>query len=203
MVDFGLKRNGSGYYDETPYKAVMGMPKPGEVWSTTQDKLFLVLKNHGQYCTTLALNETNRNNECLAITVEYPLYTNPRMLGYTFNTFFSEYIKRIPDDQFLNIMEEVGAGLGVTIKTVLATEADSTKDDWIRTLESDCERLRAERDKSREAEKLARAEMMVWKERAENLVPVAAPEAPDPSAEMYRKMYYELLDRIICRGNAG
>ena len=41
--------------------------------------------------------------------------------------------------------------------------------------------------------------MMVWKERAETVVPVAA---PDPAAEMYKRMYYELLDRIIGRGCA-
>lgn len=31
MADYGLKRNGSGYKDETAYKAFMSMAKSGEV----------------------------------------------------------------------------------------------------------------------------------------------------------------------------
>lgn len=204
MVDFGIKRNGSGYYDETPYKAVMGMPKAGEVWSTTHDKLFLILKNHGKYCTTLALNETNRDNECLAVTVEYPLYTNPAMLGYTFNSFFCEFIKRIPDEEYMVIMDEVSARLGVTIKRTIIAEKDETtqadREAWqdaMKQLENECEQLKEERNKIAEVERATRAEMMVYKERAESIVPVPA---PDPAAAMYKQMYYELLDRIITRG---
>lgn len=31
-MEFKMNRNGSGAYDGTAYKAMMGAPKPGEIW---------------------------------------------------------------------------------------------------------------------------------------------------------------------------
>lgn len=40
MRDEELKRNGSGYYDETAYKAMTAGPQPGEIWQGHNDRIY-------------------------------------------------------------------------------------------------------------------------------------------------------------------
>lgn len=197
MADYGMTRNGSGCWDDTPYKAVMGMPKAGEVWSSTQDKLFLVLKNHGEFCTVLGLNEYNRKNECLPVTVEYTLYTNPGMLSYLFNVGFAEYVKRIPDEEYLAIMDAVAEALTVTL--TVKTENDDSAAAEIRELQTRCAELAAERDKCKaEMHATQSAVKELQAERDTYAQKLATPENTAP--DMYKGLYYELLDRILQRG---
>lgn len=200
MADYGMTRNGSGYWDETPYKAVMGMPKAGEVWSSTQNKLFLVLKNHGEFCTVLGLNEYNRKNECLPVTVEYTLYTNPGMLSYLFNAGFAEYVKRIPDEEYIAIMDAVAEALAVTL--TVKTEADDSAAAEISELQARCAEIAAmaaELDKCKaemHAAQSAVEEVRAQRDTYAQKLATAENAAPD----MYKGLYYELLDRILQRG---
>lgn len=197
MADYGMTRNGSGYWDETPYKAVMGAPKAGEVWSSTQDKLFLVLKNHGEFCTVLGLNEYNRKNECLPVTVEYTLYTNPGMTAYLFNTAFAEYVKRIPDEEYMAIMDAVAEALAVTL--TVKTEKDDSAAAKISELQARCAELAAERDKCKaemHAAQSAVEEVRAQRDTYAQKLATPANTAPD----MYKCLYYDLLDRILQRG---
>ena len=114
MADFSMKRNGSGYYDETPYKALMGMAKPGEIWLTSQGKEYLVLKNHGQMSTVLALMDTSRDSDNVPVISRQMKYTNPAMVQYMFNANFGEYVKSIPDSDLQHILDAVAKKLGFT-----------------------------------------------------------------------------------------
>lgn len=124
MIEYDMKRNGSGYYDETPVKSgVLTGPQPGEIWETSQGKEALVLKNQGNFCVTLGLND-NQHQDTIEVVSRTVKHTNPAMLGYMFNNNFAQYVKNVPEETFLFIMEAVGERLGVTIK-VSRAEDDS------------------------------------------------------------------------------
>ena len=80
MTNVSMKYNGSGYYDETPYKATMQMAKAGEIWTSDTGKEFLILKNHGTLCTVLhLLNRVPRNStDSIEVLTEMPRWTNMR-----------------------------------------------------------------------------------------------------------------------------
>lgn len=70
MADYGLKRNGSGYKDETAYKAFMGMAKSGEVWTANNGReQVLILKNQGTFCNCLTLTDKSNDNQCIEIII--------------------------------------------------------------------------------------------------------------------------------------
>lgn len=123
MAEFKMSRNGSGYYDETAFKAMMQMAKPGEVWKyksasqKAKDKTFLILKNHERFCSALALFDDPDENCIEVATVGgLKLFTDVRMVQYIYNSELTEYIARIPDACFENILDEIGLMLGIQKK---------------------------------------------------------------------------------------
>ncbi len=117
MADFGLKRNGSGYYDETAYKAFMGMAKAGDIWTANDGREeVLILKNQGTLCNCLTLTDKSMDKQCIEIVSAGTMYTNPSMVKYLFNSRLGTFVQRLPADEFAKVMEAVEDALGFGIR---------------------------------------------------------------------------------------
>lgn len=215
MMEDDMKRNGSGYFDEMPVKSgFFAGPQAGEIWESTMGKEFLILKNHDGYCSTLALND-NPHPQTMEVVSRTLKHTNPGMVGYTFNNQLSAFVKTVPEETYLDIMQAVGDRLGVKIK-VSADAGEGTMD-----YRGECERLEILlekwQEKCREVEarwsevadenhdlKLKLAELgqdsNTWETIADNHV--KAYQAAEEKAALYEKMYNSLLDRLFARGEA-
>lgn len=112
MADYGLKRNGSGYRDETAYRAFMSMAKPGDVWTAGDGhKKVLILKNQGAYCNCLTLIDTHKHDRMMEIRSALVYHTDPAMLEYLFCDKLGAFVERLPADEFDRVLEEVEAAL--------------------------------------------------------------------------------------------
>lgn len=111
MADFGLTRNGSGYYDETAYKAFMGMAKPGDIWTANGGREeVLILHNQGTFFKCLSL--TDKAGDARCIEVDGAGYTNPGMVKYLFNQRLGRFVRKIPEGEFAQIRDAVEDALG-------------------------------------------------------------------------------------------
>lgn len=204
MENTSMKYNGSGYYDETPYKAYQNMntAKQGEIWETSLGKEYLILKNHGNFCTVLSLCDTSRNNECIEINSRALKYTNPAMVQYVFSTAFSEFIKAIPDDQYLAIMGKVAESLEVKINVIAAKE---NNDGEFKALEDKCRELNQKASDLETELKQCEWDKAVFESeniKLKNKLDNNNMEAVKAKAEtaFIQKMYDSLLDRFLGRG---
>lgn len=190
MENTSMKYNGSGYYDETPYKAYQNMNtvKPGEIWETSLGKEYLILKNHGNFCTVLCLCDTNRNNECIEIVSRSIRYTNPAMVQYVFNTAFNEFIKAIHDDQYLDIMGMVAAALEVKINV---TAVSYSNEGEFKALEAKCRELNDQRTSMKDSMEQYEIDMALMAEECNSLRTKLA---------CFKELYDSLLDRYLGRG---
>lgn len=128
MADYGLKRNGSGYYDETAYKAFMGMAKAGDIWSANDGREdVLILKNQGTFCNCLTLTLKSEDKQCIEIKGPYPhpRHTNPGMVKYLFHSRLGRFIGRLPEIEFDAVREAVEDAMGFAGKVV---EVDKRKE---------------------------------------------------------------------------
>ena len=113
MADYGMKRNGSGYYDPTAYAAMIGMAKPGEIWETNNGKkLVLILKNHdhGNFCNCLTLTDKVEDKYCMEVRGKY---TNPGMVQYLYNDYLSSWVTTLTPAEFENVRCAVSNALGL------------------------------------------------------------------------------------------
>ena len=106
MADYGMAYNGSGYVDSTAYRAIMGAPKPGDIW-TEGDKLILILKNQGAFCNVLMLREESVHSRMIEIVSGKRFYTDPAMLKFTFCERMGQYVQRLPKEVFEDVLKHV------------------------------------------------------------------------------------------------
>lgn len=119
MADFGLKRNGSGYRDDTAYKAFMNMAKSGEVWTANDGREHvLILKNQGTFCNCLTLTDNDRNEDNMEIVSAGRMYTNPGMVKYLFNSRLGAFVQKLPATEFAKVVEAVEDALNINRKRV-------------------------------------------------------------------------------------
>ena len=192
MAMFSMKYNASGNYDGTAYNAMMDMAKPGEIWTSNIGKEFLILKNHGTFCSVLNLKDEQPRNtdDCIEVISRQVRWTNTAMVGYLFNQTLCEYVKTIPEEEFTAIMEDVAARLGVTItlqkEEVPAPELEAMK------VKHACEMERMEKALAESKEKCDAYE--------KRMIEMNGRTQADPAAAVYKQLYHELLDRIIAGG---
>lgn len=119
MVDFKMTHNGSGYYDETAYKGVNEMAKPGEVWSyltnTGLKKYVLIIANHGTFCTALNLVDDDSCESVEICEIDYIMkYTDPRMLQYIYNSNLIRPYHAMCDEKFNEILNDISSALNIS-----------------------------------------------------------------------------------------
>jgi hypothetical protein len=115
MADYGMCYNGSGYKDETAYKAIMGAAKPGDVW-TEGEKLVLILKNQGAFCNVLMLREEQVHSRMIEIISGKRFFTDPAMVKFTFCERLGQFVQKLPRDEFARVIEEVTTALDFAVK---------------------------------------------------------------------------------------
>ncbi len=111
MPEYGMTRNAEGYPDYTPYQAITGQAKAGEIWKYDAYEV-LILRNHGTFCNILTLVESTSDTRSIPVMSRSIRYTNPAMIRYCFNNGLGQFIKKIPYDDFEAIMDEVREALG-------------------------------------------------------------------------------------------
>jgi len=104
-------RNAEHYMDTTAFNGIMDAPQPGEVWMW-QGKEVLIIRNQGTLCNVLALTDKCNGSDSVEVKSRSLRYTNPAMLQYAFNAYFGEFIKKIQDDEFDDILCAVREVLG-------------------------------------------------------------------------------------------
>ena len=181
MLNNEMKYNGSGYYDGTPYNAVLRNPEAGDVYETDMNKTYLVIKNHGKFNIALALFSCM--NSVAGTTYEITIdvsgknrvyYTNPAMLQYVFSDICKDRVGTLEHEKFLLLMEEVGDTLGVVIKVSNAETDEQAK--LIDELIQDNARLKKVAASIHDAEHASQ------------------------EAAFYKRRYHEIIDKLIAKG---
>lgn len=187
MDNRDLKRNASGYYDETPYKAMTTGPKPGDVWVRQDGANMLVVAVNGYICNTLRMNDTPKDATSFEIKHgSRSWYVNIPYIGFIRAGDLVSYEFNVGDEQLMNIKGKVGEALDLYDEEEVEEEDDDAvsnselTDDLVKLkteygeLEGKCEELE-----------------------------IALQQAIERAAklEAYREMYENLLDKVI--GRAG
>lgn len=200
MIENDIKRNASGYYDETPVKSgVFNGPQAGEIWETTMGKEYLILKNHGGYCNTLLLRDHTTHTDNIEVVSREVRYVNPVMIGYLANREISQFVKAVPEEKYMEVMEAIGERLGVTIKVSKAED-----DNMIHPLEVQCKGLQHQLEEANtEIECLVKERIAIREELREcQKNAIHADVAAAVKAEMYENLYKDLLKECLARGEA-
>ena len=119
-----LRRNGSGYYDPTAYKALKKIEREekemevrkGEIWEIeagNQLRTAVVLATHGSYSIVLTFTDEPRERRTVQINAQGMKYTEPGMISYKFHDNFVKFIRLTKDEEFGNIMDQVAGALGI------------------------------------------------------------------------------------------
>lgn len=119
-----LRRNGSGYYEPTAFKAMKNIEREekevevrkGEIWEVEMGnniRTVLVLAVHGSYSTVLTFSDDQRERRTVQMNAQGMKYTEPGMVTYKFHDAFDKFIRLATDEEFGNIMDQVAGALGI------------------------------------------------------------------------------------------
>ncbi len=117
-----LKRNGSGYYDPTAYKAIINVEKEngrmqrGEIWEVEYQGTYknaVVISAQERFCNVLMLNDEMKTEQDVQVRSRGLLYTHPAMLSYKFNDGFAQFIRKMEDDEFETLLACITEKLGI------------------------------------------------------------------------------------------
>lgn len=184
MDNRDLKRNASGYYDETPYKAMTTGPKPGDVWVRQDGANMLVIVVNGNICNTLRMNDTQKDANSIEIKHgDRSWWVNAPYIGFIRAGDLVSYEFNVEDEQLMSIKTEIGEALGLYEDEEEAEEAVSNNE-----LTDDLVKLKIEYGELEGKCATLELELQQTLERAAKL-------------EAYREMYESLLDKVI--GRAG
>ena len=108
------RRNPEGYLDLTAYRALEGAPKSGEVWKYERKGggivEELIIRNHGDYCACLLVIDDCMPN-CIPVKArpgnDINRYVNPQMLHFIYTAKLKLFLKRVPDENFVKIVEKL------------------------------------------------------------------------------------------------
>jgi mRNA interferase MazF len=128
MID-ELKRNGSGYYDPTAYKAMKNLEnggactmKRGEIWEVgfgKETRLMVVVSVQEKFCNTLVLNDERICEQDIAIKATAMKFTNPAMMSYAYKDRFNRFIRMMRDDELEELLAKVSEKLALPVDTEL------------------------------------------------------------------------------------
>lgn len=117
-----LKRNGSGYYDPTAYKAMKNYENggvnmeinKGEVWEVEHGryiKTAIVLAHHGSYCSVLLLEDEYRESINIQINARGIKYSESGFVQYKFTNAFITFVRKLTDEEFKDVCIKVAKSL--------------------------------------------------------------------------------------------
>lgn len=198
MTDVSIKRNASGYYDETPYRAVFRGAQPGEIWKTTLGKEYLIVASHNSNMFTVLALYDQYKPDTIEVTSRQVMYTNPAMIQYLFGSNLTDFVKELPEDEFDAVVDAVSDALCINIKVNKVEVDDSeveTLKEIVKKQKEEMQSLRAQLNQNADELQLVAKERDHFKGQTETLM--AASAANNDMGGMYQKMYYEVLDRLV------
>ena len=139
MIDYSLKKNGSGYADPTAYEAIKAVEK-----EKSEDKMMefykgdiveielkngslreaIVLQVHEKYSNILAITDDARMP--YKVTCRGEKYVDPGMVQYVFNDRVVNFVRSMTDSEYEAIMDAVIDALGHVPKQ-LSGESTATE----------------------------------------------------------------------------
>lgn len=129
-----LKRNGSGYYDETAYKAMKRVErkekmdiKKGEIWEVAMNggnREMLCIKAFEKYAVGLLLSPEETEENCIMVKSRTKMYADTGRTIYAYNHNIRNYIKTLPEDDIEYVMIEIAKTLGLESQ---ATQEEQTQ----------------------------------------------------------------------------
>ena len=195
--------------------------RPGEIWTSRRnDDEYLIIKNHGDFCNTLLLKEDG-GVEMIEVQSRAKMYTNPGMLAYAFHSHLGEYVKTLPAMEFQKIVAAIGKELDLSfVNTFVADEYEDRIRELNKCLQAahnDVEKAKATIDLLQESEDGHKRKLKAVVDESEkmkdeiNFLRMKLKEAEaNPvvqtsvevevlrlQAQTYKKMYDELLERIL------
>ncbi len=195
MKDADLKRNASGYYDETCYKGITAPPKPGEIWQNKKGQRVLIINSNAKVASTLLLTTNTEAAECpIPVTAgDKVLYTDPIMIGYALVRSLDAFVMKAKPEEFHVVRKEIGKALGITNEDEVKALADR-----VVMLQDRNNELKLEyADLSNEAQKLKFD--LDAKNMADKMVSdsIAEMEQELTRLKIYKEMYTELIDKLV------
>lgn len=116
-----LKRNGSGYYDETAYKAMKQVEKGekmdikrGEIWEVSMNggiREMLCIKAFEKYAVGLLLSQEETEENSIMIKSRTKMYADVGRTIYAYNDNIRSYIKTLPENDMDYIIREIAKTL--------------------------------------------------------------------------------------------
>lgn len=187
-----LRKNGSGAYDPTAYKAIRNVIREekrmnfykGDIIEVEAGEGYaemLVLQTHEQYATVLKLCENKKLP--LAVNCRGLKYADPGMIQYVYNSRVITLIRSLSDEEYEQAMDAVINDLGYGLKT---ETGNTQRDQGMNEPE--------EKEEQKKSQETRSDEMLEELEELEKEVVKA-----EAKAEAYKQMYEELLTRMLSK----
>ena len=128
-----LQYNGSGYYDETAFKAMLSLEREegnkamgmrsdyqdGDIVEVTKQngiiEEFLLLRCHDGYATAVILKERAPAENSVAVISRQKMYLDAGRPCYVFYDAIGQYVKTLNASELERIRKKVGGALGIVI----------------------------------------------------------------------------------------
>lgn len=187
-----LKRNGSGYYDPTAYKAMKNLEnggvstmKRGEIWEIgygMEAKYAVVVSVQEIFCNVLVLSDECKGDQDIAIKATGMKYTNPAMLSYAYKDRFNRFIRVMHDDE----LEELIAAIAKKLDFPASVNDEEYFEKLLADKNEEIEKLRADIQKT--------SIMLLPQSQIEDSQEVAVLKA---QLEIYKEQNTMFLERLI------
>ena len=197
-----LRRNGSGYYDPTAYKALKNIEREeqemeirkGEVWQVeigNSVRTVVVLAVHGSYSTVLTFSDEQRERRTVQLNAQGMKYTEPGMVSYKFHDAFDKFIRLTTDEEFADIIKQVSEALGLDIyETVPFAIGESKEIQRLQVALEDASAKIIELEK----DNVQLAATIYENEKTDSNITVLKTER-----DLYKSQFESLLERVIAK----
>lgn len=106
--------------------------RKGEIWEVEHgnyNKLALVIKNHGSYCSVLLLNDEPRESRDIRLNAKGMKYTESGMVSYKFCDAFVDFVRTTTDEEFDDVMGKVSESLCLNVQGKTSSDVDELKEE--------------------------------------------------------------------------
>lgn len=199
-----LRRNGSGYYDPTAYKALKNIEREeqemevrkGEVWQVeigNSVRTVVVLAVHGSYSTVLTFSDEQRERRTVQLNAQGMKYTEPGMVSYKFHDAFDKFIRLTTDEEFADIMNQVAGALEIEKNTPLEDIPFGIAESKVQRLQMELAEAKAKNLELVNYNTNLLSENVDLQAKEKNRIKL------ETERDLYKSQYESLLERVIAK----
>ena len=149
--------NGSGYYDNTAYQAIMNASKEVKAMGMRSDyqdgdivevmkqngtvEEFLLLRCHEGYATAAILKERAPSENSVAVISRQKMYLDAGRPCYVFYDVIGQFVKTITESELNRIRKKIGGALGL----IIPEDGETKQPDPVRTISQEEVKVLAEK----------------------------------------------------------